>query len=74
MIRYDNSQIVPQLHVDIVRLNAARMAAIRAACKDPAYTDISAFLEVYDYHAVVILHRGNEEQHIEFMNHLNSLM
>lgn len=74
MIKYDNSQIVPQLLVDIVRLNSERRAAIINACQHPDWANISAFLEVYDYHAVVILHRGDETQHLAFMQHLNTLM
>lgn len=74
MIKYDNSQIVPQLMVDIVRLNNVRRGAIINACQQSEWSDLSAFLEVYDYHAVVILHRGDETQHLAFMQHLNTLM
>lgn len=74
MLRYDNSQIVPQLLVDIVRFNDERRQIIINACRSTKWSELSAFLEVYDYHAVVILHRGNEPEHKEFCEYLNQLM
>lgn len=74
MLTYNPSQTVPQIQVDVVRLNDTRFTTLLSECRGDEGYQLGAFMEQYDFETVIFLHRGDVVQHNAFMNRLQAMM
>lgn len=74
MLTYTVSDNLPQLSIDIVRLNPETFQIIRDECNSDTGIKVGAFIAQYDWHSAVLLHRGTELEHKAFCQRLNALL